>query len=177
MIITSLTSLILVIAWIPVIDFVTDGKYGGVNRNTIFILSLCISFLYFNNFLWTIYFSCSRLKEIFRIFVVTFTVNAIGDVVLIPLFHNEGAAMASLLSLVMQSVLFKKCKNQRIGQAARLPACLSGLRPGKRLRFCIFFTSFTAVVISAVCIYLAGLLLSLGVMVPQYKVLKNLKKD
>lgn len=175
--IASLTSMILVIAWVPVIDFITGGKYGSVNRNTVFILSLCISFLYFNNFLWTILFSCSRLKEIFRIFIATFAVNAAGDIILIPLFHNEGAAAACLLSLMMQSVLF--IRTTKISGLNRLhssllvyPVCalVSGFVS------VYFFTSAIAVLASAVCIYLTAVLLSLGIREPYYKLVKNLKK-
>jgi O-antigen/teichoic acid export membrane protein len=43
-IIATLTILLLNILWVPVIDAVTAGKYGAVNSNTIFILSLCIPF-------------------------------------------------------------------------------------------------------------------------------------
>ena len=53
----SLVALLLNILWVPVIDLITNGKYGMVNRYTILILSLSMPFIYINNFLWTINFS------------------------------------------------------------------------------------------------------------------------
>jgi peptidoglycan biosynthesis protein MviN/MurJ (putative lipid II flippase) len=43
---------------------------------------------------------------ILQVFLVTFGVNVIGDLVLIPFFKNEGAAIAFLASCVVQAVLF-----------------------------------------------------------------------
>ena len=72
MIIASLVALMLNVLWIPVIDFITHGKYGAVNRYTILILSACMPFIYANNFLWTINFAKSELKKIFYIFLLLF---------------------------------------------------------------------------------------------------------
>ena len=176
--IASLTSMILVIAWVPVIDFITEGKYGHANGRTVFILSLCISFVYFNNFFWTIHFSCSRLKEIFWIFTATFAVNTIGGVILIPLFHNEGAAAAFLLSLVVQSVLFVRIT--KITGLDRLPGSLLVYPVWALVSGFVsvyLFTSPIAILVSAVCMYLTGVLLSLGIMIPHFHVLKILKKE
>ncbi|NNU34506.1 oligosaccharide flippase family protein [Mucilaginibacter sp. S1162] len=46
MIVAAFTVLLLNIYWSPIIDWVTQGKYGAVNVNTIFILSLCLPLLY-----------------------------------------------------------------------------------------------------------------------------------
>ena len=89
MIIASLVALVLNILWVPVIDFITHGKYGAVNRYTILILSACMPFLYVNNFLWTINFAKGHLKMIFYIFFITFLVNVIGDIILIPFFRAK----------------------------------------------------------------------------------------
>lgn len=106
MIIASLVALILNILWIPVIDFITHGKYGTVNHYTILILSACMPFLYVNNFLWTISFARGQLKMIFYIFFITFLVNFTGDIILIPFFGGEGAAIAYLLAIFIQFILF-----------------------------------------------------------------------
>ena len=175
--IASLTSIILVILWVPVIDFITEGKYGYVNRQTIFILSLCTSFVYFNNFFWTIYFSCSRLKEIFWIFTAAFAVNLIGDIILIPLFHNEGAAAACLLSLMTQSILF--LKTSKISGLNKLPGSLLVYPVWALVSGIVSVSLFTSVVVilaSAVCIYLTGVLFSVDMMIPHYHVFKRVKK-
>ncbi|MDN5289477.1 MAG: polysaccharide biosynthesis protein [Mucilaginibacter sp.] len=106
MIIAAFTGLLLNMCWNPVIDLVTGGKYGAINTSTIFILSLCLPFLYIMNFFWTIYFVQNRLKTILHIFLITFGVNIIGDLILIPFFKNEGAAIAFLASCIIQAVLF-----------------------------------------------------------------------
>jgi len=105
-IIASLLALLLNILWVPGIDFITHGKYGSVNRYTIFILSLSMPFIYANNFLWSINFAQSRLKMIFRIFFITFFINVTGDIILIPFFSGEGAAFAYFLAIVIQFILF-----------------------------------------------------------------------
>ena len=105
-IIASLVALLLNILWIPVIDFITYGKYGSVNRYTVFLLSLSMPFIYANNFLWSINFAQGRLKMIFQIFFITFFINVSGDIILIPFFSGEGAAVAYLLAIVMQFIIF-----------------------------------------------------------------------
>jgi O-antigen/teichoic acid export membrane protein len=105
-IIASLGILLINILWVPVIDFVTHGKYGSVNRYTIFILSCSMPFIYANNFLWSINFAQNRLKMIFNIFLITFLINVTGNIILIPLFGAEGAAITYLLAIVVQLILF-----------------------------------------------------------------------
>jgi O-antigen/teichoic acid export membrane protein len=105
MIVAALTALLLNLLWIPIIDPVTQGKYGAVNIHTIFILSLCIPALYLNNFLWSIHFVMGKLKSLFVIITITFAVNIVGDVILIPFFSNEGAAFAFILAVFIQSIL------------------------------------------------------------------------
>jgi O-antigen/teichoic acid export membrane protein len=106
MIIAALTILLLNILWVPVIDTVTAGKYGAVNSNTIFILSLCIPFLYLNNFLWTINFARGRTKMILTGFIITLLVNVGLDILLIPLFKNEGAAVAFIIASIVQGAFY-----------------------------------------------------------------------
>lgn len=106
MIVAALVALILNICWSPIIDTITAGKYGSINVKTIFILSLCMPFLYINNFLWTIFFAQGRLKTILVSFIITLLVNVGFDIILIPIFKNEGAAFAFLLACVVQSVYY-----------------------------------------------------------------------
>jgi len=113
MMIAALTVLLLNICWSPVIDGITAGKYGLINVKTIFILSLCLPFIYLNNFFWSIYFSQGYLKMILLSFIITFSVNVAGDIILIPFFKNEGAAAAFLASCIVQTVYYLK-KNSAI---------------------------------------------------------------
>jgi O-antigen/teichoic acid export membrane protein len=100
-------AMLLNIVWTPLVDGITSGRYGAVNARTIFFLSLCLPVMYLNNFLWTIHFARGRLKMIFRAFAVSFALNVAGDVVLIPLYGNEGAALAYLLAIGLQTFLFQ----------------------------------------------------------------------
>lgn len=106
MIVAALTVLLLNICWTPVIDPLTHGKYGAVNERTLFILSLCIPLQYLCNFFWTIYFAKGQLKLILTAFIITFSVNILGDVILIPLFKNEGAAIACLAGFAVQLAFY-----------------------------------------------------------------------
>jgi O-antigen/teichoic acid export membrane protein len=108
MVVAAFTALLLNICWSPVIDHITSGKYGLINVKTIFILSLCLPFLYLNNFLWTIYFAQGRLKMILNSFIITFLANVAGDILLIPFFKNEGAAFAFLAACLVQTIYYLK---------------------------------------------------------------------
>lgn len=106
MLIASFTALVLNICWVPVIDGLTQGKYGAVNKHTILFLSAGLPFLYLNNYLWTINFAKGRLKMIFYTFLASFLVNLAGDIILIPFLDAEGAAIACLLALASQSIAY-----------------------------------------------------------------------
>ena len=106
MIVAAFTIVIINSCWSPVIDQLTKGKYGLVNERTIFILSLCIPLQYVTNFLWTINFAKGRMKMIFHAFVVTLVINVVGDIILIPIFKNEGAAFAYLAGYIAQATFY-----------------------------------------------------------------------
>jgi O-antigen/teichoic acid export membrane protein len=106
MIIAAFTVLLLNIFWAPVIDAVTNTKYGSVNNNTILILSACLPLLYFNNILWLNSFSKGDFKLIFGAMAFTFIINIAGDIALIPFYKAEGAAVAFLAALIAQSIFY-----------------------------------------------------------------------
>jgi O-antigen/teichoic acid export membrane protein len=106
MVIAAFTIVVINVCWAPVIDHITDGKYGVVNVYTIFILTLCIPLQYLTNFLWTINFAKGRLRMIFHAFVITLVINVIGDLILIPIFKNEGAAFAYLAGYIGQTAFY-----------------------------------------------------------------------
>ncbi len=117
MVIASLTAMVLNILWIPVIDYITLGKYGTVNQYNILILSASMPFLYLNNFLWTVNFAKGRLKMIFHVFAITFVINILADVGLIPFYKGEGAAAGYLLAIIGQSVAYLlQTKLEKLGE-------------------------------------------------------------
>ena len=107
-IIGSFIALLLNLAWVPVIDGITGNKYGVVNINTIFILSCSMPFLYVTNFLWTINFAKGHLKQILSIIIIIFLINIIGNIVLIPLWQAEGAAIAFLIATIIQTIIYMR---------------------------------------------------------------------
>jgi O-antigen/teichoic acid export membrane protein len=161
MIIAAFTGLLLNMCWNPIIDLLTAGKYGAVNTKTIFILSLCLPLLYFMNFLWTIYFVQNRMKMILYIFLVTFGVNIIGDLLLIPFFKNEGAAIAFLASCLIQAALFAiKNKIGELNEALfTLAACAFCALISGFLAKTLFQNPWVALFISVV-FYLSTLVLT-----------------
>jgi len=106
MVIAAFTIVLINVCWSPLIDHITEGKYGLVNVRTIFILTLCIPLQYLTNFLWTVNFAKGRLRMIFHAFVITLVVNVIGDLILIPTFKNEGAAFAYLAGYIAQTAFY-----------------------------------------------------------------------
>lgn len=106
MILSSFIALLLNMLWDPFIDGITGGKYGAVNILIILVLSGCMPFLYLTNFLWTVNFAKGRLKEMFFIIMITFLINMVGDIVLIPFLHGLGAAIAYLAAIVIQTLLY-----------------------------------------------------------------------
>jgi O-antigen/teichoic acid export membrane protein len=106
MIFATLFPLILNIIWSPLIDWLTNGKYGHVNELTFFILSLCVPFFYFINLLWTIHFAQNRLTLIFKVSSVTCLIIIVGDSIMIPLLKAEGAAIVYLIAIITEFILF-----------------------------------------------------------------------
>jgi O-antigen/teichoic acid export membrane protein len=121
-----LIGLMLYLCWSPLVDWFTGGKYGAVNSTVILLLSACMPLMYFNNFLWSIGFAQGKLKLIFKVFAVTFLVNVIGDVVLIPLMGNTGAAIAYLAAMLVQAVLYMLSieKQAALKQGINLLICI-----------------------------------------------------
>jgi len=109
-IVAGLSVLLINIYWTPVIDWISHGKYGAVNERVVLFLSLCIPLLYLENLLWTVFFTQGRLKMILNAFIITLAVNVLGDVLLIPIFQNVGAAIAFLLACLAQ-IIFYLSKN------------------------------------------------------------------
>ncbi len=108
MVIAVLTILVINICWTPVIDLITHGKYGSNNAVLLFILSLCIPFLYINNVLWSLAFAQGKLKEILRVFMITFCVNIAADLLLIPFYQSKGAATGFVLAIAVQTFFYLK---------------------------------------------------------------------
>ncbi len=111
MILATLLPLMMSIIWIPLVEFLTNHKYGAVNKTTFLILSLSIPFHYLINFFWTIQFSRNKLALIFRITAITCLVIVVGDFLVIPLYNARGAAVVYASAMVVEFLLYLKFSN------------------------------------------------------------------
>lgn len=106
MVVACLIPLALNFVWIDMLNPLTDNKYGSTNATIFLLLSVAIPFLYFTNFFWTIAFAGGKMKRIISNITITFLINIIGGIILIPLLKGEGAAIAYLVAIIVQAVLF-----------------------------------------------------------------------
>jgi O-antigen/teichoic acid export membrane protein len=106
MMIACFAALCINIVWNPFADVITDGKYGAANTTTILILSASLPVLYLNNFLWSVHFAYGNLKLIVYSFAFCFSINLLGNLILIPIIGNEGAALSYLLSISAQTLFY-----------------------------------------------------------------------
>ncbi|MBS1509603.1 MAG: oligosaccharide flippase family protein [Bacteroidetes bacterium] len=106
MIASTIIPLVLNIVWAPLVDTITAGKYGAVNKTTFLLLSCCIPFQYMVNLFWTIAFAQNRLHTILRMTAITSAVIIAGDCCAIPFLKAQGAAMVYLVAAVVEYVLY-----------------------------------------------------------------------
>ncbi len=111
MVFAAATAMVLCILWVPVIDELTRGRYGAVNNRTILWLAAAIPFLYLNNLLWTVLFAKGHLRQILWIMLVVFLFNLAGNILLIPRYSGQGAAVSWLAAAALQSVLMLAAVN------------------------------------------------------------------
>jgi O-antigen/teichoic acid export membrane protein len=159
MVLAAGTALALCILWVPVVDGLTLGRYGVVNSVTILLLGAAIPFLYLNNLLWTILFTKGYLGQIFWIMLLVFLFNLAGNLLLIPRYAGEGAAISWLAASALQSILLLvavKIKQVTIC-TGWLPYCiLCAAGAGYAANY--FFTNILLVFPVAVLLLIAGAL-------------------
>jgi O-antigen/teichoic acid export membrane protein len=89
-----------------VLDYFYHGKYGTANSLEFMILSLCIPFQFYINILWTLGFAAKRYKENTRIIAITAVSNVALNLLLIPLYGGNGAALGFFLTSILQLFLY-----------------------------------------------------------------------
>ncbi len=108
MVLATLVPLILNLVWSPLVDGLTDNKYGQANQQLFLVLSCCIPFQYITNISWTVVFTQHRLKEILRITFIVFLIILAGDLTFIPLYGATGAAVVYLTAIITEYLLYLK---------------------------------------------------------------------
>lgn len=98
--------LIMVSCWSPLIDWVTDNKYGSSNETTFRILAICVPLHFIINFYWTVAFVNGRLKQIMYITIGVSLLNILLNILAIPKMGSLGAAYAFLFSTLIQMILY-----------------------------------------------------------------------
>jgi O-antigen/teichoic acid export membrane protein len=119
------TALLLNLLWAPVVDGLTKGGYGAVNNNTILLLSATLPLLYLNNLLWTLHFAKHHMKTILTVIGITFAVNLLANLWVIPQYGGEGAAAAFLLATLVQAILYGTATGNQWGRWYWLPVLVS----------------------------------------------------
>lgn len=122
LLLATLPTLWLVLAWAPVVDLFTVSRYGASNALTFLILSCCIPFQYINNLYWSQEFSRNRLSLILSVTAVTGAIVLAGDVILIPYYAGAGAAAAFLAAMIVQYSLYTRASD--LGKKWEWGGCL-----------------------------------------------------
>lgn len=99
-------AMIINLCWKDIIDPLTANKYGAATSNIIFIMSFGMPLLYINNIFWSILFAQQKMKKLLLLFLCSFLVNFLADVLMIPSLQANGAAIGYVLALLVQSVMY-----------------------------------------------------------------------
>ncbi|HEY6899048.1 MAG TPA: oligosaccharide flippase family protein, partial [Puia sp.] len=123
----TLLPLLGVLAWAPVIDWLTMNKYGRAAALPFLLLSCSIPFQYQINVHWSIEFAKNRLGHIFRITAITALVLLVGDLVCIPFYGGVGAAAVWLVSMMVQYFLYERKLDLRLFLAIGVAVLAGGI--------------------------------------------------
>ncbi len=165
MIMATVLPLVLNVVWEPLMDTLTQSKYGASAKTVFFILSLSIPFQYMINLYWTTAFAQNRLMSILRITAVTCSIIVVGDLLLIPLLNTTGAALAYLAAMITEYLLYL----YKAGKTASADS--------RHLITCILIALISGFSVEYLTIsVVAKLVLSLGIYTVLVLVCKQLKR-
>lgn len=102
------------IIWSPMLDYFFDGKYGTVNHLQFLILSFCIPIQFFINVLWGLSFSARHYKHISIIIGTTSVLNIALNIIFINWLSAEGAAIAYLVTTILQLFGYYRLVHRKI---------------------------------------------------------------
>ncbi|MEZ5018244.1 MAG: oligosaccharide flippase family protein [Flavipsychrobacter sp.] len=97
-----LMPLVLNILWAPTLDWLYNGKYGSSNAVEFLLLTICIPFQFTINLLWTLTFASKNYTKVTKITIVTAVTNLLLNLLLIPFYGGLGAAVAYLITNLVQ---------------------------------------------------------------------------
>lgn len=117
----ALIPLILNILWVPIISLITKGKYGDSNALQFLILSLCIPLQFSINLLWSLSLGAKKYKSIAKITISCAVTNILLNLILIPFFNGLGAAIAFLITIIIQASLYHNLVRKQIMEISLHP--------------------------------------------------------
>lgn len=106
--------LLLNIVWSPFIGYVFDNKYGPSNAVEFAMLSASIPLHFLINLFWTVSFSAKKYRQVSTITIIAAIANLVLNLVLIPVYGGAGAAMAFVVTSLVQAILCYKLVHQQI---------------------------------------------------------------
>lgn len=109
-----LIPLILNILWEPVVSLITNGKYGHSDAKEFLILSLCIPMQLFVNLLWSACFGARKYRPVTSITITCAVANLSLNLAMIPIWGGIGAALAFLLTSLLQCGLYYRLVRKQI---------------------------------------------------------------
>lgn len=107
MVLSVLLPLMLVSCWVPLIGSITDHKYGSTNETIFTLLSICVPLQFATDYYWNMCFAQNQLRLTLVIAVISSLANILLNVILIPIYEGEGAAVAYIACFLIQLLLFR----------------------------------------------------------------------
>ena len=95
-------------------DFFTDNKYGKTDELCYRMLAACVPLHAIINYLWSMGFAQGQIRAIFMITLSVATLNIALNLILIPMYGSNGAALSFLIATLIQALLYAVFMNQEI---------------------------------------------------------------
>jgi O-antigen/teichoic acid export membrane protein len=106
MALSALLPVLLASCWSPLMDSLTDQKYGTVNEATFLILSFCVPIQFATDYYWNLCFAQDHMRQNLKVSVYSCILNIALNIVLIPMYGGVGAACAYLACFLVQLILY-----------------------------------------------------------------------
>jgi O-antigen/teichoic acid export membrane protein len=157
------------LCWEDTVNLFTGNKYGSSGRMIFLIMSFAMPLLYLNNIFWSVLFARKKMRTIFLVFLVTFLVNAVTDLITIPYFGATGAAAGYVLALVLQISMYFRVTELEAGVKRQMfllvPVCIIAWIVGW---FCYNFIDILPLRMLIACLGYFFLLIVTGILKPEH---------
>lgn len=107
--ISIILPLIMVLIWTPVVDYLTDGKYGNVNKLVIMVFGIAIPFAAPTGLFWNAAVALKKTSIVLFASCVCSLLSIGMNLLLIPHFGGIGAAVATAMPVIVQYSIYAWC--------------------------------------------------------------------